>query len=72
MGAITIVALLTFTFLLPSFAQEGTQEEYIIQYLRQLSGFELNGYVMNTEGCNPQKPYESSFELNEYVLNTTH
>ena len=42
------------------------------QYLRQLSGFELNGYVMNTEGCNPQKPYESSFELNEYVMNTTH
>ena len=38
----------------------------------QLSGFELNGYVMNTEGCNPQKPYESSFELNEYVMNTTH
>ena len=44
----------------------------LTQYLRQLSGFELNGYVMNTEGCNPQKPYESSFELNEYVMNTTH
>ena len=53
-----------------------SREIYIIlfgtQYLRQLSGFELNGYVMNTEGCNPQKPYESSFELNEYVMNTTH
>ena len=30
-STVIIVALLTFTFLLPSFAQEGTQEEYIIK-----------------------------------------